>query len=269
MNIVDMRQIFDRQQRVEVTYPDIQREAGPLTVRHINLRPGERGFVIYSRLDESNADAAIEAEIVRFRAAGQDFTWKVYEHDTPPDLKARLTARGFAAQELEAVLVLDMDSVHTDSAPPAFFHPPAQTARRLSIPEDILAAFEAVEVPVWQDEGMRELGALLVEELLANPQELSFYAVYAQEQPVSLAWIRYHPGTQFASLWGGSTLEEYRGQGAYQALLAARAAEARQRGARFLTVDASPMSEPILLRRGFQLISRAQDFEYTFGASPV
>ncbi|KPL80521.1 hypothetical protein ADN00_01345 [Ornatilinea apprima] len=264
MKLEELREIFDHQQRVDVDYPDIQREDGPLTVRHINLRPAERGFVIYSRLDESNADAAIEAEIARFRAAGQDFTWKVYDHDTPPDLKARLTTRGFSAQELEAVLVLDMDS-----APPAFFHPPAQTARRLSDPEAVLAAFEAVEVPVWQDEGMRELGALLVDEMLANPQELSFFAVYAQEQPVSLAWIRYHPGTQFASLWGGSTLEAYRGQGAYQALLAARAIEARQRGARFLTVDASPMSEPILLRRGFQPISRAQDFEYTFEAGPV
>jgi GNAT superfamily N-acetyltransferase len=56
-------------------------------------------------------------------------------------------------------------------------------------------------------------------------------------------------------LWSLSTLAAYRGQGLYTALLAARAQESIQRGIRFLTVDASPMSRPILEKLGFQWLS--------------
>jgi len=77
---------------------------------------------------------------------------------------------------------------------------------------------------------------------------------------VSSAWVRFNPGSQFASLWGGSTLEQYRGQGHYTALMAVRAQEAARRGVRFLTVDASPMSRPILEKQGFRVISWANDY---------
>lgn len=44
---------------------------------------------------------------------------------------------------------------------------------------------------------------------------------------VSAAWTHYLPGTSFATLWGGSTLKQYRQRGYYSALLAVRAREAR------------------------------------------
>jgi GNAT superfamily N-acetyltransferase len=263
MRLSDIQEIFDREQRREVLYPNVAREDNGLTVRHINLLPGEQGFVVYSRLNENNVEQAIRAEIERFGSISQNFVWKVYDHDTPPDLKERLQAHGFTPQEVEAVLVIDLQD-----APSGLYNPPAHDVRRLTDPDLILAAFEAVEVPVWRDDHMLSLGKQLLQEMQTAPQEMSFFAVYDQNLPISLAWIRYHPGTQFAGLWGGSTLEQYRGKGAYQALLAARAQEARMRGARFLTVDASPMSEPILVRRGFQLVSHAQDFDYKFSRIP-
>ena len=61
---------------------------------------------------------------------------------------------------------------------------------------------------------------------------------------VCAAWVDFHDGTDFASLWGGSTLTEYRGRGIYKALVARRADEAAERGFRFLQVDASPDSRP-------------------------
>ena len=68
---------------------------------------------------------------------------------------------------------------------------------------------------------------------------------------------RFPAHSAFASLWGGSTLPELRGRGLYTGLLAARLQEARARGARYLTVDAGPMSRPILERRGFRLLTHA------------
>jgi low temperature requirement protein LtrA len=52
-------------------------------------------------------------------------------------------------------------------------------------------------------------------------------------------------------LYGGATLPEYRGRGLYRATVAKRAALARERGYRYLQVDALPTSRPILERTGF------------------
>ena len=94
----------------------------------------------------------------------------------------------------------------------------------------------------------------MVHDLENTPDLLSIFAVLEDGRTVSAAWVYYHPPSQFASLWGGSTLEAYRGRGYYTALLVARARETRQRGYRFLTVDASPMSRPILEKFGFQFL---------------
>ena len=72
---------------------------------------------------------------------------------------------------------------------------------------------------------------------------------------MSAGWIYYPPESQFARLWGGSTLEGNRSRGLYTALLAARAQEAQRRGVGYLTVDASPMSQPILEHFGFVKIA--------------
>jgi GNAT superfamily N-acetyltransferase len=68
--------------------------------------------------------------------------------------------------------------------------------------------------------------------------------------------------TSFATLWGGSTLRQYRGRGFYTALLAVRAREARRRGFRFLQVDASPDSQPILARYGFRCLAYSTPYEW-------
>ncbi len=54
------------------------------------------------------------------------------------------------------------------------------------------------------------------------------------------------------SLFGGSTLPEARGRGAYRALVAARWQDAVDRGTPVLVTQASPLSRPILARLGFR-----------------
>ena len=60
-----------------------------------------------------------------------------------------------------------------------------------------------------------------------RPDLISIYCAYVDGTPVSTAWIRFHPGTHFASLWGGSTVRLFRKRGLYTALLAVRGREAR------------------------------------------
>lgn len=75
--------------------------------------------------------------------------------------------------------------------------------------------------------------------------------VLADGEPVSSARMELYPGTDFAGLWGGGTVAEWRGKGIYRALVAYRARIATERGYRYLQVDASAMSAPILDRLGF------------------
>jgi predicted acetyltransferase len=113
-----------------------------------------------------------------------------------------------------------------------------------------------VETVVW-GEDMNWLGDRLRQQLEETPEYVSVYVGYVDGCPASSAWITFHKGSQFAGLWGGSTRVEYRGRGLYTALLAARVQEAQARGVRYLTIDASPMSRPIVEKYGFQAITTA------------
>ncbi len=199
--------------------------------------PGARSCY-HSRLDEGNADAAIESEIAYFESLGLDFEWKAYDYDTPPDLVARLRTRGFEIEDPEAVMVLDLED-----APETLWQAVSQDVRRLTEPAQ-LSEIAAIQEAVW-DEKFDWLAKALADEMAADSERIQFYMAYAEGVLACSAWIRFHPGTQFASLWGGSTLPAYRGRGLYTAVLSIRAQEARRRGYRFLTIDASPMSRPI------------------------
>ena len=106
---------------------------------------------------------------------------------------------------------------------------------------------------------------LLAYMLAHYPRVLSVYVAYVEGVPASTGWIIFPEGSVFGGLWGGSTLSQYRGRGLYTALLAIRAQEARGRGVRYLTVDASPMSRPILEKFGFQAIAFAYACKMKFG----
>jgi hypothetical protein len=107
---------------------------------------------------------------------------------------------------------------------------------------------------VWH-ENFSAMTERLARDLQQTPDQLSVYVAYVDGVPASAAWIYFHTGSQFASLWGGSTVPTYRKRGLYGALLAARVQEAQRRGVRFLTVDASLMSRPILESLGFRWLS--------------
>ena len=243
--------IFDREQRREIEFPNIRREVTPHTVRHVVPAGDPWGaFLSHSRLDESNVDAVIESEIAYFEGLGLDFEWKAYDYDTPLDLLARLTTRGFEVDDPEAVMVLDLEHAST-----ALSQPIAQDVRRLTDPAQLVEIADLKEA--MSGEKFDWLAKALANEMAADSERIQFYMAYADGVPACAAWIRFHPGTQFASLWGGSTLPAYRGRGLYTAVLSIRAQEARRRGYRFLTIDASPMSRPIVAKHGFQLLTFA------------
>jgi GNAT superfamily N-acetyltransferase len=247
MEQTELLEIFDRQQRIGLDYPDTKREVDGQVVRLISLA-GEDGVVIYSHLDEESADAVISAQIARFQGIPQDFEWKAYDYDPPKDLVERLRQRGFEIGEPEALLLLDLTA-----GPEALNRRVPPSVKRITSPGDIDAVV-ALENAVWESDH-HNLGELLKRDLQEHPEMVSVYISYQGQQPASAAWIYFHTGSSFASLWGGSTLPHFRNQGHYSFLLAARAQEAFARGFSLLSVDASPMSRPILEKQGFQFLA--------------
>ena len=77
------------------------------------------------------------------------------------------------------------------------------------------------------------------------------------------AWIRFEQDTEFATLWGGATLPQWRRRGIYRASVAHRARLAAERGFRYLQTDASDDSRPILERLGFTAVTTTTPYVWS------
>src|SRR5262249_26192740 len=113
---------------------------------------------------------------------------------------------------------------------------------------------EAMEAAIWQDEH-DWLADSLEREHDADPDAIAIVVAEGDATVVCAGWIRFVGGTDFATLWGGGTLPEWRGRGIYKATVAYRANLAAARGFRYLQVDASDESRPILERLGFVAVT--------------
>ncbi len=247
MDRSQMIALYNQDQRKDVEYPNMRREVTPDVVRYINLGAGG-GAVVYSQLNQANVEHVIREQVNFFEDIGQDFEWKVYDYDQPSDLKERLEKHGFIPEDDEAIMVLDLEEV-----PWLLQQQVSPHVQRITDPAR-LSDVIAIQEQVWKDD-FSSLGDYLREALENSPEQMSIYAAYVNGQPVSAAWIYFPNHSQFASLWGGSTLDGFRKQGLYTSLLAVRAQEAKTRQVRYLTVDASPMSRPILEKFGFEMIA--------------
>lgn len=252
--------LYDEQNRINGQYPDARREELPNVVRYISDRE-KSGFVLYSRLNESNADEAIRQQVDYFEGLGYDFEWKYFSHDTPVNLKDRLAAQDFDIGQDEAVMVLEISK-----APAILLQPPSLDIRRVHTLADIETIID-LQQKVYPDEDFSWMRDVLGDRLDRWPETVGVYIATIDGQPAGASWIYYHLPSTFAGLYGGSTLPQFRSRGIYTGMVAARLQEAAQRGLRFLTVDASNMSRPILEKLGFQQIAISNPCEYTVKAN--
>ncbi|MGY3334562.1 GNAT superfamily N-acetyltransferase [Streptomyces filamentosus] len=237
--------LYDRQLR-RGARPDgpgcrVERDGG--VVRHTGPAHAWNG-VLWSGLDEHTADAAVAAQLAHYRAEGVPFEWKLYGHDGPADLGERLVAAGFVPEETETLLVAD-----AAAQAGAVTLPAGVELREVTDAEGVRQVVEVHERAFGTDS--TDLGRRLLDRLAADPGTVTAVLALADGVPVCAARMELYPGTDFAGLWGGGTVEEWRGRGLYRALVAYRARVAADRGHRLLQVDAAPTSRPILQRLGF------------------
>ena len=180
------------------------------------------------------ADGNVEPLVARMGELPDRVEWKYYSHDGP-ELREKLLAAGLEPEDEETVLVAEAASI----APP----PPEVDLR-----EDAEAFVELAARIFGRSQGTG---------FLPNPSPV---VAYVDDQPVSGGRVDLEPDVEFAGLFGGVTLPEYRGRGLYRATVARRAEIARERGYRYLYVDALPTSRPILERLGFVRLTTTTPF---------
>lgn len=221
---------------------------------------GSGGFIEYrdlGGLEGAVLDAFIARQVDVFRERGESFEWKLHAHDLPSDLAARLRAAGFRTEETETVVIAPVAAVAG-----ALVLPASVVLREVSEPSDLRRIGER-SAAIWGDDRHAWVAESLAAEQRADPAALTIVVAEAGATVVCAAWIRFAPATEFATLWGGGTLPDWRGRGIYRALVAHRANLAAARGYRYLQVDASDDSRPILERLGFVPVTTTTPFIWT------
>lgn len=248
----------DRQVRRDLSVPPgfLAEDLGPV-VRVTAPAGSDNSFVEWSDLDESTADAAIAAQVAYFAARGQAFEWKTYGRDRPADIGARLGAAGLVPDDPEAFVVGELADVLAATAG----HDDVGDIEIRPATRDDLPGMAALSAAVW---GRDATGSLteLFDEQDQDPPRLLILVATTGAATVSNGWLRLPPDAPFASLWGGSTLPAWRGRGIYRALVRRRALAAGETGHRYLQVDCTPDSRPILERLGMHTIDTTTPYRW-------
>jgi len=203
---------------------------------------GAWNCILFANLDEATAADAVSAEVEYFRSRGEPVQWKVYGHDEPPTLPSLLENAGFSLAASETLMVLDTERDSLDMTVPA-----GVVVRRL------MAVDELRDVATVSEAVFGDSFAGLIAEFAArlHLDTLALYVAYQGSEPVGAARLELPQGAEFAGLYGGGTVPASRHRGIYRSLVAARARNARERGYRYLNVEAGAASKPILERLGF------------------
>jgi ribosomal protein S18 acetylase RimI-like enzyme len=221
---------------------------------------GGRGFVTYRSLQGHHGrelDELVAATVEHYTAqpAVSSFEWKSRGHDGVPELHDILLAHGFVAQEPESVMIGRAEDLVADLRPPD-----GVTLRRVREPDDVRRMVD------MQDEVFGHPSPGMVDELLTrlagDEDDVELWVAEADGQVVSAGRLDPVEGTDFAGIWGGATLEAWRGRGIYRALTAERARSALRRGKTFINSDSTEYSRPILERSGFVKVTTTTPYEW-------
>jgi len=260
---------YDAQVRDRVPEPlptgvTVERD-GPL-LRFFGL--AGRGFVVYrdlGGLDGAELDELIARQVEVFAERGERFEWKLHGHDLPADLPQRLRAAGFVPEETETIVIAPVGEIAVGEVR----LPEGVSLREVTSRFDF-ERIAALEKAVWGDEDQQGwLVDMLESERSVDPEALTIVVAETDATVACAAWIRFERGTDFATLWGGATLPEWRRRGIYRATVAYRARLAAERGFRYLETDASDASRPILEGLGFTAVTTTTPYVWSPATIPA
>jgi GNAT superfamily N-acetyltransferase len=216
-----------------------------------SITTGALNEVLFSALDERDADAIIDAAIAEYRALGLKFRWSVGPGSAPADLGERLGRRGLTASwgrgMARSTAVLPEAGAATD-------RPNDPAIDVIEVDATTLATMCDVMARGWEMDPAQtlDLGSRIFE---APGCRQHMFLAHHRGEPVATASYVAFPRSAY--LIGGVVLPAHRGRGLYRALVAARLAHARARGLPLATSHArEATSAPILERMGFATVCR-------------
>lgn len=207
--------------------------------------------VSWSHLPTERVDAPVREVMDTVRQRGKDrLHWWVRASTDPPDMGAQLERLGF--REVEEVEILSWNLVRS---PDAISRPGGVHAEPVEDEAGVRTVHEVGargfgSPPVTEEAMQRYIEEFRAGRASGCPADIS-YLVWIGDEPVGTGG--FSVVGDVARLWGASVLPEFRGRGAYRALVAARLLGARAMGARLgLTKARMGTSGPILRSLGFR-----------------
>ena len=233
---------------------EVHEEPG-LTWYRSGLRSPMFNGVIWTTLDENEADARIEETLARFRADGLPMVWWSGPSRRPADLGARLLARGLATSGDEPGMAADLHALNEDIASLA-----GLTVERVNNDTALrewMLTLQASDIPP----GRREPDLRLQRPAsYAANDEYRLYLARLDGAPVGTASALV--GVGVVGLYCVSVLPAARRQGVGAAVTLAALREAREQGYRFGVLGASEMGKGVYRRLGFAQYCLLQMYEY-------
>jgi GNAT superfamily N-acetyltransferase len=192
------------------------------------------------RLQGHDVEQTVEQVRTLFRDAGRDAaTWEVSSGSTPAGLLEGLRALGMTTHEPASMLALACT-----------MEPPSGDGEGITVARvETDAQFREVREVFEQGDGWSP-----GDDWLRGPGFVTRYLAFIDGRPVATADITWLADERAAFLGGALTLPEFRGRGAYRALVHERWREAGRRGRDVLVTQSEPMSQPILKRLGFEVV---------------
>lgn len=221
---------------------------------------GGRGFVTYRSLGGCSGPRLrdlVAATLAHYTAdpALTRVEWKTRGHDGVPELDGILVEHGFLAGEPESVMIGRAAELAVDVPVPR-----GVTIRRVTEPADVR------RMAAMQNEAFGEASPGMAEELLyrlaLGKDDMELWVAEADGKMISAGRLEPVAGSDFAGIWGGATLEQWRGRGIYRALTAERARSAIRRGKRLVNSDSTEYSRPILERSGFVKVTTTTPYQW-------
>jgi hypothetical protein len=239
-------------ERRTVLFPGVTRISENGVIKEVSA-DGKDCQILYSSCPEDEVDRIIDHEVRAARGGGYELEWKVYGHDQPHCLGEHLAAAGFVPGEKEAFMVLCANQEALDR-----FGVCSSEIRRVVCQED-LADVQRICEEVYGKSYEKQIERYQVQ-LESYPDMMSLYVAYVEDEPAACGRTYFHAESRFAALYGGQTRERFRKRGLFTQIVGVRIREALRRGIAYICVDALPTSEPILRKRGFEIVTYTQPY---------
>ena len=248
---------YDAQLRVEAASALSVARLGPL---YLATYLGGRGWI--TDVDLAGADGAairdlVVAALARFERDPEitRVEWKTRGHDVAPGLHEALVDNGFVAGEPESIMIGEARLLAVDAPLPE-----GVSLRRVTSEPDVRAMC-VMESVAFDEDPSDEMAEQLLHRLSLD-DGMELWVAEADRRMVSAGRLEPVPDTEFAGIWGGATLPEWRHRGIYRALTAARARSALRLGKNYLQSDSTEYSRPILERAGLVKVSTTTPYEW-------